>query len=428
MSSIQATTGPTVVCVGSAPSRLTRGFCLHLGAMLSPPVQHHHLNRRQWLASGLGALLAGCQSTEPHTPGTKSASHNSRAPRVRLIGHTRITAGQHHRRTLVGGLSGLDYDPAGRRWLSLSDDRSDLQPARFYSFELPLSRHAIGRPTLNGMTSLTRADGSPYPSQATDPQQFVDPEALRWRPDTQTVLWTSEGHARYRRPPAIHESTASGQWLRAFTLPEHFDEFGPTRGPHYNQTFEGLALSPDGQQLWASMEGPLKQDDPRPRPGEAQGSCRITQFDLALGKPLRQFAYQPDPVPHGSLWPGGYAETGISEILCLDAHQLLVLERTYILGWGHRIRLYRCDHRQGTNTLTLPTLSPQNHAPTPKTLVLDFADLDLPHLDNLEGMAWGPTLPGQPPGTRTLVLVSDDNFNPFQVTQLIALELQENLT
>lgn len=390
------------------------------------PAKPEHQNRREWLVTGLGALLAGCQATEPHTPVVKAFAPPT-ARGIRLLGHTRITAGLHYRRTLVGGLSGLDYDPVGQRWLSLSDDRSDLQPARFYSFELPLSRQAVGRPVLQGVTTLIQADGSPYPAQADNPQQFVDPEALRWRPDTQTVLWTSEGHARYRRPPAIHESTTDGYWLRQFTLPDHLSEFGRAMGPQYNQTFEGLALSPDGQQLWAAMEGPLKQEDPRPRPGQPQGACRITQFDIRRGSPLRQIAYQPDPVPHGSPWPKGYADTGISEILCLDAHQLLVLERTYIMGWGHRIRLYRCDTRLGVDTLGLHTLTPDNHQPVPKTLVLDFADLDLPHLDNLEGMAWGPTLPGQPSGVRTLVLVSDDNFNPFQVTQLIALELQENL-
>ena len=38
----------------------------------------------------------------------------------------------------------------------------------------------------------------------------------------------------------------------------------------------------------------------------------------------------------------------------------------------------------------------------------------------LEGIAFGPELPD---GDRTLVLVSDDNFQPFQQTQIIALRL-----
>ena len=55
-----------------------------------------------------------------------------------------------------------------------------------------------------------------------------------------------------------------------------------------------------------------------------------------------------------------------------------------------------------------------------KHLIFDFASLKLPHLDNIEGMTWGPTLAN---GKRTLVFVSDDNFSPMQTTQFLAFEL-----
>jgi len=51
--------------------------------------------------------------------------------------------------------------------------------------------------------------------------------------------------------------------------------------------------------------------------------------------------------------------------------------------------------------------------------VADFATLGLPRLDNTEGMCWGPPQPG---GKRTLVVVSDDNFNRSQITQFAAFE------
>ena len=55
--------------------------------------------------------------------------------------------------------------------------------------------------------------------------------------------------------------------------------------------------------------------------------------------------------------------------------------------------------------------------------IADFARLGLSRLDNTEGMCWGPALPG---GSRTLVCVSDDNFNPLQATQFVAFEYTEN--
>ena len=41
--------------------------------------------------------------------------------------------------------------------------------------------------------------------------------------------------------------------------------------------------------------------------------------------------------------------------------------------------------------------------------------------DNIEGMAFGPSLPD---GAATLVLVSDDNFNLLEKTQIVALRLR----
>ena len=48
-----------------------------------------------------------------------------------------------------------------------------------------------------------------------------------------------------------------------------------------------------------------------------------------------------------------------------------------------------------------------------KRLLADFAHLCLSRLNSTEGMAWGPTF------------VSDDNFNPLQVTQFVACEFTD---
>ena len=58
-----------------------------------------------------------------------------------------------------------------------------------------------------------------------------------------------------------------------------------------------------------------------------------------------------------------------------------------------------------------------------KRLVADLRTLKLAQLDNLEGMSWGPPLGA---GLRSLVLMSDDNFSPRQVTQFLAFEYEED--
>ena len=61
-----------------------------------------------------------------------------------------------------------------------------------------------------------------------------------------------------------------------------------------------------------------------------------------------------------------------------------------------------------------------------KELVFDFDSIvpqlssDFPSLDNLEGVCFGPVLGD---GARSLVLVSDGNFNKSQRTQFLILKI-----
>jgi hypothetical protein len=61
-----------------------------------------------------------------------------------------------------------------------------------------------------------------------------------------------------------------------------------------------------------------------------------------------------------------------------------------------------------------------------KRLILDLSkpselgSAALPFIDNVEGASFGPTLSD---GHRSLVLVSDNNFNPEQITQFLAFEI-----
>jgi hypothetical protein len=42
------------------------------------------------------------------------------------------------------------------------------------------------------------------------------------------------------------------------------------------------------------------------------------------------------------------------------------------------------------------------------------------YIDNIEGVTFGPNLPN---GHKTLVFVSDNNFNPLEQTQLLLFEV-----
>ncbi|MET0311675.1 MAG: esterase-like activity of phytase family protein [Burkholderiaceae bacterium] len=369
---------------------------------------HKLLPRRRFLAGAAALACAGCAPAAP-VPRQSGA--------LRVIGEAIVPFRARFRETTIGGLSALDYDSSRDCWYALSDDRSNLQPARFYTLKLPLSRDKFGPPLFTAVTTLRQADGRPYPS-ARDGGDVPDPEGLRWNAASGTLLWTSEGDARLRLAPFLRETKLDGSHVRELELPRTL-RAGDGTGPRDNLGFEGLALTPDGLGAWTAMEGPLHQDGEPPAVGRPGGPCRITLWDVPSGQPVRQFAYLPDAIPRAPLLPGTFADNGISEILMADAHRMLVLERSYSAGVGNSLRLYVIDTREGSDTLDSPVLRPGGYTPCRKQRIADFAQLGLARLDNTEGMAWGPSLPG---GGRTLVVVSDDNFNPAQVTQFVAFE------
>ncbi|MDB5859236.1 MAG: hypothetical protein JWQ76_2925 [Ramlibacter sp.] len=368
-------------------------------------------SRRAFLRTVGAAALAGCAS--PILPPRASTPH------LRLLGETTLPHRLLFGGTTVGGLSGIDYDPGSGTWVAISDDRSELQPARFYTLRVDVGLQGIAV-QVQGVSTLRGANGLPYPPRGSG-GEVVDPESIRLLPGGRGVLWTSEGDLRVNQPPAVTEARMDGSYVRGFDVPPPLRfPARPGTGPRDNLTFEGLALTPDARTAWVSMEAPLEQDGPLPRVGAAGGPCRFSAFDIATGGAVRQIAYIPDSIPRAPQLPGGLADNGISEILMLDADRMLVLERSFALGTGMSLRIYAIDTREGSDVLRQDKLVPGEFRAVTKQPVADFAQLGLSRLDNTEGMCWGPRLPN---GKRSLVVVSDDNFAAAQVTQFAAFEL-----
>lgn len=376
-------------------------------------------DRRRFLrgaTSACAVALAGCG-----TAIAPVAAPTAAPTRLRLLGETTLAHALDFRGTTVGGLSALDHDPATGLWYALSDDRSERQPARFYTLRLEIAPGRLDV-RLQDVVTLRGADGQPFPRRSTR-GEVVDPEGLRVLPGGAGLLWTSEGDEAVGQSPALRHARLDGGFVRGFDLPQLLQYAArPGTGPRANGTLEGLALTPDGHTAWAAMEAPLQQDGPEPGVGRPGGPCRFTAFDVASGRAVRQIAYLPDAIPMAPTVPGGYADNGVSEVLMANGTRMLVLERAYVMGKGNSLRLYEIDTASASDTLQLQRLAPDTYRPAAKRLVADFAALGLARLDNTEGMAWGPRLPG---GRRCLVVVSDDNFSSRQVTQFAAFEYLE---
>jgi hypothetical protein len=128
-------------------------------------------------ASALAASGVACAQT-------LAAPANKGGPRLRLIGHTALSHKLQFQGTTVGGLSGLDYDKQRGVYYAISDDRSDINPARFYTLKLPITADSVGAPELLKVTTLQAPNGKPYPNRRSvtpESPEVPDPESIRLR-------------------------------------------------------------------------------------------------------------------------------------------------------------------------------------------------------------------------------------------------------
>ncbi len=370
------------------------------------------------LACLFGFVASGCSVAPPSTSATAKISALS----LRLIGEQTIEHRSQVDNTVFGGISGIDYDVARNVFYLLSDDRSDNDPARFYTAKLNITSTEFAKPVFTAVTLLKKPDGSSFGSQKTDPLNVPDPEAIRYRAETDTLLWTSEGDKKLNLSPFLREMRIDGSFIREIPTSPMFAMKPGDTGSRDNTTFEGMTIARDGKSVWVAMEGPIYEDGATPSVASGGAPLRITQYEIASGKALRQIAYQSDAIPHRPMPPTAYADNGVPEVLMFDEHRMLVLERSFSVGVGNSLRIYLIDTRDGSDTKNIAALNPDNHRVVKKTLIINFDSLNLQRLDNTEAMTFGPRLAN---GNRTLIVVSDDNFNRRQITQFLAFEVIE---
>lgn len=360
---------------------------------------------------GLALLaLAGCGSSSDPEPEQRSVAS------LKLIGQQVLARRMVFQNTVVGGLSGIDYDAANGRYVLMSDDRTTTDspnPPRFYTARLHFTATAFTGVEFLSVTTMKQPDGSSYPKV---PSSLVaDPESLRIDPVSGNLVWTSEGDRSPTATPAriidpfIRELRPDGTHVRDYALPPMFRMSANETGPRGNLAFEGLSFTPDQRRAVVIAEGPLYADGPLPT--TAVGApARITFFDRASGAAVAQYAYPVEKVQAEPVPVSAFTVSGATEILALSATRFLVLERSFSVGVaGNQARLYEIDVADATNVLEMPALSGASYKPVSKRLVLDFETLktQLGGIANLEGLTFGPRLPN---GRDSLVVVADDNF------------------
>lgn len=367
------------------------------------------LRRRLLIRSGATAL-AVCVLGTVMLPSHADDRHSktSRSPAISLLDTLTIPANGTQLDTPFGGLSGIDYDPVGKEFIAISDDRSENAPARFYTLTLGIGEKGFtdAGMKVTGVTTLLNSDSEPYG------RRTVDPESIRLDPARSGVLWTTEGSTAAGIPPALLVSDRDGGLHGEIDLPTEFvpelEDGRVIRGARNNQSLESLAVSPDGKTITAALENALVQDGPAASLN-APSPSRVVRFERSTGKLLAQYLYNVDPIENAPTEPfpepGNtyWADRGLSELVALNSTDYLAVERSFATGVGFRVKVYWTSILGASKVKG--SVSGKEKL-MPKRLVFDFSTTKTVP-DNVEGITWGPKLRN---GDRTLVLAVDDNF------------------
>jgi len=368
----------------------------------------------------------------------------SHAATLEYLGQQIVPSATFFGGTTVGGLSGIDRNPLTGSYVAISDDRSGLNPARYYDLTLNLAQFVRSASPGNAgvsftsVTTILRPDGTAFPTNT------VDPESMRFNPSNGNLLWSNEGQRAGAglQNPTVREMTTAGTWVRSFDVPLRYEPAGSVAGTgvgdsgiRNNLAFESLTVSTDGQTLYTATENALVQDGPVSTLTNGSNS-RIASFNLATGAAGAEYLYTVESVVLPPSPAGGFATNGLVELLAIGDRQFISVERSFAAGaatpgagpnglpTGNTIRLFYVDARNATDVRNIDSLLASTATPVAKTLLLDLSTLQNDDgsalaLDNIEGITWGPQVNGKD----TLILVSDNNFGVAQFTQFVALSV-----
>lgn len=356
----------------------------------------------------LGCSLKDNQEKQPTTE-----------PHLRFIGEYLIPYRMDFDSTVFGGISGIDYDGKNTYYL-LSDDGAQYGNIRYYTASIRYDDSTFYSVDLNSVVILKQEDGTDYPGIKDADSVYADPEAMRLDAVNNRLIWTSEGYRnKFSKEPYIFIHGIGGNHINKFHPGDRYKVDTENFGSRHNGVFEGVSLSDVQNQVWVSTELPLYQDGEVATHLNGGAPIRIFKMDLETSKRLVEYPYQMEPV-FTEIDSGGFGMNGIVELLWLDNLRFLVLERAWVKGKGNKVRLYLADFEKATDIISIESLIGKEYKLPTKKLIIDFDDVPLTKVDNIEAFCFGKPMPN---GNPTLIFASDDNFGADQISQFILFEV-----
>ncbi|MEH2179472.1 esterase-like activity of phytase family protein [Nostoc sp.] len=349
---------------------------------------------------------------------TNFPSNSVEISSIKFIGEATLPKGLIFQKTKVGGLSGIAYNAKNNLYYAITDDRGQKAAVRFYTLKIDLSKGLLKKDGIIpvSVTTLLNKNGQIFRPGETDTEDIALTNKL-------TIFISSEGDAAKLINPFIKEfSLSSGKEIFTLPLPNKFlPDKTNQKGIRNNLAFESLTITPDNKHLFTATENALIQDGVAAKPNIGS-PCRILQYNLLNNQPEKEFLYETEPVTPFLNLIGKFA-SGLPDLLALDNQgHFLSLERSFT-GLGFAISLFQVSLEGADDIHNIDSLLAvdfKNIKPVKKKLLLDLRKLDI-LLDNIEGLTFGPKLPN---GQQSLILISDNNFNSLQRTQILAFQIK----
>lgn len=377
------------------------------------------------LLAGVSLLLVCCDPSKKAILTPKPEPITS----LHFLGEQDIPYNFLYNNTTVGGLSGIDYDAVHGTYYFISDDRSAINPARFYTANISFSQKGIDSFYFTGVQNMLQPNGLVYPDSKQDPYHTPDPEAMRYNPLSNQLVWSSEGERIVKDKDTVLENPAvimiatDGKYADSFTLPANLIMHSTENGPRQNGVLEGLTFADNFNTLFVNVEEPLYEDGPRADVTDNNAWIRILKFNVTTKTNTAQYAYKLEPVAYPANPASGFKINGVPDILSMGNNKLLVIERSFSTGrLPCTIKVFIADINNATDVTNMKLMNTASQfAPAAKKLLLNMDNLSI-YIDNIEGVTFGPTLPN---GHKTLLFISDNNFTQIEKTQLLLFEVIE---
>lgn len=323
--------------------------------------------------------------------------------------------------TVIGGLSGITYNPKEDVYYLISDDRANISPARFYTVKINIEEEKIENIKIENVTFLKDKNRELYQENTTDT------EGIAFSPRNSLFI-SSEGVTNKNIPAFINEYDLEGNLLNSVRIPERYiPKTGEKKGIENNLGLESLTIKANGFmpddpfRLFTVTESALVQDVDLKNPLTVLRSRFLHYVINPFGDPvlIGEHLYTIDEPSFSTLY------NGVADLLSLpDEGYLLSLERTFGLrGYGAKIFQLVIGNASDISGQKSISGNIENIIPIKKKLLLDLKQLGI-KLDNLEGMTLGGRFPD---GSQSLILVSDNNFsgNSKQKNQFLLFKISK---